>query len=161
MNALLILASVCLLPDKFVGGYAYGTWRSVPIREKVHPNVIIGFVGLGYFDQQRRQDDLRYWDGWSKLATLSAAEQAASADPAAAARVKFLREGLRYAELRAPALKLREQFKRAPADRAKRKEFAEAVAPLKAYYVQQATTWVIAPQLVRMTSEEMPQRPSP
>jgi len=55
-------------PGKFVGGYAYGTWRALPLREKVHPNVIVGFVGLGYFDEERREKDLAYWDGWSQLA---------------------------------------------------------------------------------------------
>lgn len=295
-------------PGKFVDGYAYGTWRSVPVREKVHENVIIGFVGLVYFDEKRRQDDLRYWNGWTKLAKrlylrpnllhdgdafpavyahklaadfrhcfdtgmiatdfdslvhhwatqglnyyvlakllwdphadvdrmiddycaagfgkaaapvkqyflaleqltdriatgfsdttelvageskkpgkrvyfhdvaprwytletlaalaghLDAAERAAAGDDQVVSRLRFLRAGLRYAELRSQALRLRESLSKLSADSPQRaaakKTSQEAFEALKTYYRQQAATWVIAPQLVRMLSAEMPIAPA-
>jgi hypothetical protein len=278
------------------------------MREKVHPNVIIGFVGLSYFNEPRRQEDLRLWRGWSRLAErlylrpnllhggdafpavyvhkladdlklchktgmtatdfdslvhhwatqglnyyvlakllwkpeadvdalvddycragfgpaadevkayfeelerltsdiaeafeataervkkaydvkrrvrwyylapswytaerlagladrLERAERAAQGEERALARVRFLREGLRYAETRAGCLAEWLAVVKMPRDdKAKVKSAARAVRKrfetLKAYYRKHATTWVIAPQLVRMISLEIPVRPA-
>jgi hypothetical protein len=56
------------LPDRMVGAYAYSTYRSPPLEAKLAPNVLIGFVGLSYFNEPQRQTDLKRWDAWSRVA---------------------------------------------------------------------------------------------
>ncbi len=55
-------------PDRMVGAYAYSTYRSPPLQAKLAPNVLIGFVGLSYFNDQQRQEDLKRWDAWAHVA---------------------------------------------------------------------------------------------
>ncbi len=52
-------------PDLRLGAYAYSFYRTPPLREKLHPNIVIGFVGLVYFDDSRLTRDRRSWDGWA------------------------------------------------------------------------------------------------
>lgn len=54
------------LPNAKLGAYAYSAYRDVPLGVTLHPSIIIGFVGLNYFDEQMRQEDLQRWDGWSR-----------------------------------------------------------------------------------------------
>jgi hypothetical protein len=56
------------VPDRMVGAYAYSTYRSPPLQAKLAPNVLIGFVGLNYFNESQRQMDLKRWDAWAQVA---------------------------------------------------------------------------------------------
>jgi len=91
---------------------------------------------------------------------LVAAEQAAAGDEAVLGPGPFAPRGLRYAELRGRTMALRDEFRHLAADAPqrpdKRKEMKDGFSSLKEFYRQQATTWVIAPQLVRMLPDEMP-----
>ena len=56
-----------IAPGKWVGGYAYGAWRTPPVHEKVRDNVIIGFVGFNV--PMLDEGDLPLWDEWTKCAS--------------------------------------------------------------------------------------------
>jgi hypothetical protein len=56
-------------PGKLVGGYAYGAWKTPPVREKLRENVMIGFVGYGYLTDEARTAGRQSWDGWAKAAS--------------------------------------------------------------------------------------------
>ena len=51
-------------PKLTLGAYAYSAYRDAPLRETLHPSVLIGFVGLDYFDEATRQSDLKAWNEW-------------------------------------------------------------------------------------------------
>ena len=53
-------------PGKYIGGYAYGAWRSPPVHEKVRENVVIGFVGFNSLNDQSWNESRQFWDGWAK-----------------------------------------------------------------------------------------------
>lgn len=55
-------------PDRLLGAYAYSRYRSPPLTAPVPPNLLIGFVGITYFDEFRRDADLRRWNGWAEKA---------------------------------------------------------------------------------------------
>lgn len=55
-------------PGKLVGGYAYGAWKTPPVRERPRENVLIGFVGFGYTSDEARAEARRSWDAWAKTA---------------------------------------------------------------------------------------------
>lgn len=55
-------------PDVKMGAYAYSFYRTPPLLHKLHPNVIIGFVGTGYFDDHRLEQDRQSWEGWATKA---------------------------------------------------------------------------------------------
>ncbi len=55
-------------PGKWVGGYAYGAWKTPPVREKPRENVFIGFVGFGYLSEETRAAARQAWDGWARVA---------------------------------------------------------------------------------------------
>jgi len=55
-------------PGKLVGGYAYGAWKTPPVREKVRENVLIGFVGFSAPSAESWDRDRQSWDAWSKAA---------------------------------------------------------------------------------------------
>jgi len=55
-------------PDRYLGAYAYSTYRFPPIQANLHPNVVIGFVGFGYLNEQERQTARQSWLAWSKAA---------------------------------------------------------------------------------------------
>ncbi len=52
-------------PEVKMGAYAYSFYRTPPLQHTLHPNVIIGFVGTGYFDDHRLQQDRQSWEGWA------------------------------------------------------------------------------------------------
>jgi hypothetical protein len=56
------------LPDRMLGAYAYSIYRAPPLQAKLTPNVLIGFVGLSYFNEPQRQTDLKRWDAWARVA---------------------------------------------------------------------------------------------
>lgn len=53
------------MPEKLVAGYAYSAYRSPPLYAEVHPNVVIGFVGLDYFNDFTLQQDRESWSHWA------------------------------------------------------------------------------------------------
>lgn len=48
-------------PDKHFGFYAYSAYRTPPVREVPHPNLLIVYVGTG-----NAEVDLEQFDGWAK-----------------------------------------------------------------------------------------------
>lgn len=61
--------TVKTLPDAKLGAYAYSSYRDVPLGITMHPSIIIGFVGLDYFDDSVREADQERWDGWSMISS--------------------------------------------------------------------------------------------
>jgi len=57
--------------DVPVSVIAYSQYQAAPICTEVHPNLVVGFVGLSYHDAQYRKACLEEWDRWaSKAAKL-------------------------------------------------------------------------------------------
>lgn len=54
--------------DVQLGAYAYSAYRNPPLGVRLHPKILIGFVGLGYFDEGGRKADLARWNGWCAAA---------------------------------------------------------------------------------------------
>lgn len=61
-----IVAQQC--PDRMLGAYAYSAYRTVPIDAPVHPNLLVGFVGLNYMNAEQGEADLAMWRGWLEKA---------------------------------------------------------------------------------------------
>jgi hypothetical protein len=61
-----IVAQQC--PDRMLGAYAYSAYTSVPIDAPVHPNLLVGFVGLNYMNRESGEESLERWRGWSAKA---------------------------------------------------------------------------------------------
>jgi hypothetical protein len=55
-------------PDRYLGAYAYSAYALPPIYAKLHPNVIIGFVGFSYLNEEARQKARESWLKWSQAA---------------------------------------------------------------------------------------------
>jgi hypothetical protein len=55
-------------PDRYLGAYAYSAYRLPPIHAKLHPNVMIGYVGFGYLNEEGRQKARAQWLQWAKAA---------------------------------------------------------------------------------------------
>lgn len=55
-------------PDIVLGAYAYSYYRDAPVGVTLHPSILIGFVGLSYWDESLRQIDLKRWNRWSHRA---------------------------------------------------------------------------------------------
>ncbi|HIE51985.1 MAG TPA: DUF4838 domain-containing protein [Armatimonadetes bacterium] len=55
-------------PNRFLGAYAYSVYRTPPLRAQLPDNVLIGFVGFGYLNEDHRAAAQRYWAGWAKAA---------------------------------------------------------------------------------------------
>lgn len=58
-------------PDRYLGAYAYSAYLLGPVRAKLHPNVIIGFVQrrTAYLNDAEREDNLENWRTWAKQST--------------------------------------------------------------------------------------------
>ena len=52
-------------PDKYVFAYAYSKYRTPPVSTKIHPNVIIAYVGFDYVNRASREADLDQWRKWA------------------------------------------------------------------------------------------------
>ena len=54
-------------PDLKVAGYAYYSTSAPPLREKLHPNVLIGFVqqAASYWDRSTWESERAKFDGWA------------------------------------------------------------------------------------------------
>lgn len=61
-----IVAKRC--PGRFLGAYAYSVYRTPPVRAKLPPNLIIGFVGFDYLNDDSRDKAREWWAGWAKAA---------------------------------------------------------------------------------------------
>ncbi len=55
-------------PDRYVAAYAYGPYRSAPLYQPVHPNLMVCFVGFTYGNEYQRTSDRDKWDGWASRA---------------------------------------------------------------------------------------------
>jgi hypothetical protein len=55
-------------PNRFLGAYAYSAYRIPPLRAKLPPNVMIGYVGFGYLNESKRQKAREEWLKWSQVA---------------------------------------------------------------------------------------------
>lgn len=55
-------------PEAWLGVYAYSAYEAPPLREKLHPNLAVGFVGVSYTRDRERQQGRADWEAWSKMA---------------------------------------------------------------------------------------------
>jgi len=56
-------------PDVLFGASAYSAYSAPPLRRKLHPSIVIRFVGIHYFSEKLRKKGLAAWDGWRKAAS--------------------------------------------------------------------------------------------
>ncbi|HWL52852.1 MAG TPA: DUF4838 domain-containing protein [Chthoniobacteraceae bacterium] len=57
------------LPHARLGAYAYSAYRDPPLGIRLHPSIVLGFVGLNYINDEQRRHDLERWDGWAAQAS--------------------------------------------------------------------------------------------
>ncbi|HOX04734.1 MAG TPA: DUF4838 domain-containing protein [Candidatus Paceibacterota bacterium] len=57
------------VPGRSLDAYAYSVYRLPPLREKLHPNVILGFVGFSYLNESYREQSREAWQRWSEMAS--------------------------------------------------------------------------------------------
>ncbi len=55
-------------PDRYLGAYAYSAYRALPVEATLEPNIIVGFVGLDYLNQEAHDADMARWRGWAERA---------------------------------------------------------------------------------------------
>jgi hypothetical protein len=55
-------------PDRWVGGFAYSAYCLPPVHATLHPNVLIGYVGLDYLNEAKRQEARDHFAKWSAVA---------------------------------------------------------------------------------------------
>jgi hypothetical protein len=55
-------------PDRYLGAYAYSAYALPPVHAKLHPNVVIGFVGFFYLNEEARRQARQSWLKWSQAA---------------------------------------------------------------------------------------------
>ncbi len=53
-------------PEAWLTVYAYSAYKAPPLRETLHPNLAVGFVGMDYRSDAQRQQARSDWDAWSK-----------------------------------------------------------------------------------------------
>lgn len=56
-------------PQRNLGAYAYGGYQLPPLHEKLHPNVVLGFVGFAYLNEGYRTQSRDAWLKWSEMAS--------------------------------------------------------------------------------------------
>ena len=56
-------------PDAWFGVYAYSAYKAPPVKEKLHRNLAVGFVGVNYASEKDRQQARSDWEAWSKMAS--------------------------------------------------------------------------------------------
>lgn len=52
-------------PDAQLTVYAYSAYKAPPVREKLHPSLAVGFVGMNYTREADRAQARADWDAWS------------------------------------------------------------------------------------------------
>ncbi|MEW6358078.1 MAG: DUF4838 domain-containing protein [Planctomycetota bacterium] len=55
-------------PDVLFCGQAYSVYSAPPVRVKLHPNVVIRFVGIDYLRDSARREGREDWNVWTKVA---------------------------------------------------------------------------------------------
>ena len=53
-------------PDAWLTVYAYSVYKAPPVREKLHPNLAVGFVGMSYRSDAERRQARQDWDAWAQ-----------------------------------------------------------------------------------------------
>jgi len=56
------------VPDVSLGVYAYSVYKAPPLRERLHPSLTVGFVGISYKSDAEREDARKDWITWSQMA---------------------------------------------------------------------------------------------
>jgi hypothetical protein len=57
------------VPGKLVCGFAYTAYQTPPLRESLHDDVLIGFVGFSnYLSDREYEESLEHWNAWAKNA---------------------------------------------------------------------------------------------
>lgn len=56
-------------PDVMFSGQAYSVYSAPPVKTKLHPNIVIRFVGISYAKDAIRKEGLADWDTWAKAAS--------------------------------------------------------------------------------------------
>lgn len=54
-------------PDAWLGVYAYSAYKAPPVRERLHPNLAVGFVGVSYTSDAARAQARADWEAWAKM----------------------------------------------------------------------------------------------
>ena len=57
-----------IYPDKLLGTYAYDGYRDVPLGVRPHANLLVGFVGMGYWEDEQLEADRQRWEQWAAAA---------------------------------------------------------------------------------------------
>jgi len=55
-------------PNALLVADAYSVYSAPPVREKLHPNIVVRFVPMTYLSDEGRRQALRDWDAWSEAA---------------------------------------------------------------------------------------------
>ncbi len=53
-------------PNAWLTVYAYSAYKAPPVREKLHPNLAVGFVGITYTRETERKQARGDWDAWAQ-----------------------------------------------------------------------------------------------
>jgi hypothetical protein len=53
-------------PGRYIGAYAYSNYNHPPLREKLSPRVIIGYVGFNYLNAKYTAQSRKDWAGWAE-----------------------------------------------------------------------------------------------
>jgi hypothetical protein len=56
-------------PDVLFCGQAYSVYSAPPVKTKLHPNILIRYVGISYAKDTLRQEGLKDWDTWTRAAS--------------------------------------------------------------------------------------------
>jgi hypothetical protein len=56
-------------PEVLFTGQAYSVYSAPPVRTKLHPSIIIRYVGISYATDKSRKEGLDDWNTWSKAAS--------------------------------------------------------------------------------------------
>lgn len=59
-------------PDVLFTGQAYSVYRAPPVRQKLHPNIVIRFVHspAHYANDEVRREGMADWDAWTDMASI-------------------------------------------------------------------------------------------
>jgi hypothetical protein len=53
-------------PEAWLTVYAYSAYKAPPVREKLHPNLAVAFVGMTYTRDSERRQARADWDQWAR-----------------------------------------------------------------------------------------------
>ena len=56
-------------PDVLFGASAYSSYAAPPLKVKLHPNIMVRFVGVYYHNEALRQRGLADWQAWQEMAS--------------------------------------------------------------------------------------------